>query len=50
MEYHDEGGLFLKLKSLKGIETKDSLLYMQNIVEGINYLHSKNIVYRNMKP
>jgi serine/threonine protein kinase len=50
MEYHDEGRLFLKLKSQKGIATKDVLIYLQHIAQGIGHLHSKNIVYRNLKP
>jgi len=31
MEYHDEGGLFVKLKSQKGVGVKDSLLYLHNL-------------------
>ena len=49
MEYHTECELYLKIKSSRGISVRDSLSYIQNISQGVGYLHDKNIAYRNLK-
>lgn len=50
MEYHDEGGLLLRLKSEQKVVPKDTLEYLKHIALAINYLHANGLAYRNLKP
>lgn len=50
MEYHNQGELFLRIKSPLKMPPKEYLSYFHSICSSIGDLHSQGIVYRNFKP
>lgn len=50
MEYFEEGGIYLNIKSEKKLNPIDSLNYLKQISQAIQQIHNKDIVYRNLKP
>jgi serine/threonine protein kinase len=51
MEYMDKGDLTGLLKSnQQGLKPSVALLIGKNILEGMKYLHDKNIIHRDIKP
>lgn len=51
MEYMDKGDLSDLLKSnQQGLKPQMALLLGKNILEGLKYLHDKNIIHRDIKP
>ena len=50
MEYLEGGELFDILNKKKSFSEKESAEILKNILEGLSYLHSKNIAHRDLKP
>ena len=44
------GELFYRLKKIKRMTEDEARFYFLEILFGIKYLHSKNILYRDLKP
>lgn len=49
-EYLDGGELFERIKSKGNYQEKDAINVMRNLLEALDYLHSKGIVHRDLKP
>ena len=49
-EYLSGGDLFYKLKNQKIINEKDARKIMKQLLEAINYMHTKDIIHRDVKP
>lgn len=50
MEYVQGGDLFTRLRSVRSFSIDNARLYAGMVVLILEYLHSKNIVYRYAKP
>ncbi|ETE65567.1 hypothetical protein L345_08658, partial [Ophiophagus hannah] len=51
MEFCEKGNLSDWLEQKMGDSCKDvSIILFQQIVEGVNYIHSKNLIHRDLKP
>ena len=50
MPFKRGGELFEHLKACKRFPESRARFYLIEIILGIDYLHSKNIVYRDLKP
>ncbi|CAK59888.1 unnamed protein product (macronuclear) [Paramecium tetraurelia] len=50
LDYCAGGELFYHLRKLKRLTEEDAKYYLVEICIGMAYLHSKNIVYRDIKP
>lgn len=50
MEYVQGGELFTYLRTVQSLKNEDSVFYAGQVVLMFEYLHSKNVVYRDLKP
>ena len=50
MEFSSGGELFFQLRKVKKMKEEQALFYFSEICLGMLYLHSKMIVYRDIKP
>ena len=50
MELIEGGELFMRLKEKKNYSEKDCSIMLRRIIEPLIYLHSKGIIYRDLKP
>ena len=50
MEYCDGGELFDYIVSKQHLSEKQACLFFQEIIDALTYLHSQNIVHRDVKP
>jgi len=49
-EYLEGGELFERIKSKGLYSEQDAIVAMKNLLEALEYLHSKSIVHRDLKP
>ena len=50
MEYVPGGELFTYLRTVQNLKSKDARFYAAQVTNMFEFLHSKNIVYRDLKP
>lgn len=50
MEYVQGGELFTYLRTVQSLKNEDAFFYAAQVVLMFEYLHTKNIVYRDLKP
>ena len=50
MEYCDGGELFDYIVSKQHLSEKQACLFFQELIDALTYLHSQNIVHRDVKP
>ena len=50
MEFIQGGELYNLITSIEPIKIKEVQLYAAQVLQAIEYLHSKDIVYRDLKP
>ena len=50
MEYVQGGELFTYLRTVQSLKNEDAVFYAGQVVLMFEYLHSKNVVYRDLKP
>jgi serum/glucocorticoid-regulated kinase 2 len=50
IEYCAGGELFYLLRKIKRMSEEEARFYFSQILLGLNHLHSKNILYRDIKP
>lgn len=49
MEFCIGGDLFYQLKKRKKLSEEEAKIYFVEILLALDYLHSKNIIYRDLK-
>jgi len=49
LEYMDEGNIVSIQKKYGRLQEKILLIYIKQILQGLKYLHSQNIVHSNLK-
>ena len=50
LEYVQGGELFTYLRSVKSLRNEDAIFYAGQVLLMFEYLHTKNVVYRDLKP
>jgi protein kinase X len=50
LEYVQGGELFTYLRTVQSLRNEDAIFYSAQVILMFEYLHSKNIVYRDLKP
>ena len=50
LEYMDGGTLFQSLRKQSKLSTKHTAFVIKQIIEGVEYLHDRGIVHRDIKP
>ena len=50
LEYVQGGELFTYLRTVQSLKNEDAVFYAAQVILMFEYLHSKNVVYRDLKP